>query len=91
MVTDLLYKKGQAQKLANGTYVFVNGSNMQHPANGEYVRLWNLCNGISFEDLLSLISSDTNQSINVLQPSLQTKINKMIIKNLVEVKKVDQG
>lgn len=87
MFIDLLFKKGGVQQSANGMYVLINESQTQHPANQMTVTLWNLCNGVSFEALLSYLCAQTNQLPNMLQPSLQAELNQMIQAGLIEIRR----
>lgn len=50
--TKMMYRRGEVGNDRDGTPLLINGKGEAYRVNDTAVSLWNMCNGITFDDLL---------------------------------------
>ena len=50
--TKMMYRRGEVSNDRDGTPLLINGKGEAYRVNDTAVSLWNMCNGITFDDLL---------------------------------------
>ena len=71
-------------------HAVLNDSNMLSPVDANILQLWNLCNGVSFHNLLTYYSTALNKPINVIESLLESDLNKMVQAGILEVREMDE-
>lgn len=84
MLVELLYKKGTVQQLPNGSYLLINQFQKQFPAYPDAVMMWNICNGNTFDFLVSCLSIQLGQPTNTLQPEIKKNLDQLVTNGLID-------
>jgi|SRR5581483_3785754 hypothetical protein len=87
MIFGRLFKKGALHTTANGPLILVNEDNVSYQVDKDDAALWNLCTGITFEQLRDSISTKLGWQIpaDVLS-HLERYVNWCIWAKLIEVR-----
>ncbi len=86
MDAEKLFKKGNPAKAEDGTLLLVNDEKSAYSVNEAVVMIWNMCNGIAFNDLVKNIATDVSEDATKLRPSLEGLINELQEAKLLEIK-----
>lgn len=82
----IIFRRGQVSNDADGTPLLINGRGEGYRVNDTAVYLWNLCNGITFSELLSevlRISSDKEEEVRKSLAEMVKQLRKI---SVLEVK-----
>ena len=87
MIFGRLLKKGSLQTAANGSLILLNEDKVSYKVDKADAAIWNLCTGITFEQLRDSISSKLGWQIpsDVLS-HLERYVNWCIWAKLIEVR-----
>jgi hypothetical protein len=87
MIFGQLFKKGALQTTSTGSLILVNEDKVPYNVDKADAAIWNLCNGITFEQLRDSISSKLGWQIptDVLS-HLERYVNWCIWAKLIEVR-----
>ncbi len=86
MELERLYKKGNVARAEDGSLLLVNDDKVAYSVNEVVLMIWDVCNGISFKELVNVIASSSGEDATQLKPALEGLINEMIEARLIEVK-----
>jgi len=81
-----LFKKGEPAKGEDGSLLLVNEEKATYKVNEAVLMIWDMCNGISFSELLSTISADVDQDVGSVKASLERLIHELQQVKLLEIK-----
>ncbi len=71
MDLEKLFKKGNPSKAKDGSLLLVNEEQVAYEVNAAVIMIWNMCNGISFAELVNSIAGEVEQDAIALKPSLE--------------------
>jgi hypothetical protein len=83
---SVILRRGYVSNDLDGTPLLINFKGEGYRVNDTAVSLWNMCNGISFQDLVYevlLISSDKEARV---RESLKTMLNQMNKASIIKIK-----
>ena len=84
-------KKAIIQTSANGPSVLVNEDNIHYNRDKADVAVWNLCTGITFEQLCNNIASEIGWQVpEEVLSHLERYVNWCILAKLIEVRDFDR-
>ncbi len=86
MELEKLYKKGNVARAEDGSLLLVNDDKVAYSVNEVVIMIWDVCNGISFNELVNVIASSSGEDTAQLKPALEGLINEMVEAKLIEVK-----
>ena len=86
MEAGKLFKKGEPAKGEDGSLLLVNEEKATYKVNEAVLMIWDMCNGISFSELLSTISADVDQDVGSVKASLERLIHELQQVKLLEIK-----
>jgi len=86
MELERLYKKGNVARAEDGSLLLVNDDKVAYSVNEVVLMIRDVCNGISFKELVNVIASSSGEDATQLKPALEGLINEMIEARLIEVK-----
>ena len=81
-----LFKKGEPAKGEYGSLLLVNEDKAAYKVNEAILMIWDMCNGISFSELVSTIAAGADEEIGAVKTSLQGLIHELQQVKLLEIK-----
>lgn len=86
MDSEKLFKKGEPAKGEDGSLLLVNEDETAYKVNETILMIWDMCNGISFGELVSTISKGSNEDTSSVKSSLENLVTQMNQDKLLEVR-----
>ncbi len=86
MELEKLYKKGNVARTEDGSLLLVNDDKVAYSVNEVVLMIWDVCNGISFKELVNVIANSSGEDVVQLKPILEGLITEMVDARLIEVK-----
>ncbi|GBC73893.1 hypothetical protein HRbin04_01301 [archaeon HR04] len=86
MELEKLYKKGNIARAEDGSLLLVNDDKVAYSVNEVVIMIWDVCNGISFKELVDVIASSSGEDTAQLKPALEGLINEMVEAKLIEIR-----
>lgn len=84
---NILYKRGTIISQDGVQFTIMNEKGKYFRVNGDMIWLWNMCKGVSFNDLLFEYRRISSSSDEEIKHSLYTAIHLMESYSVVKVKK----
>jgi hypothetical protein len=84
----IIVRRGAVSNDKDGTPILINYKGEAFRVNDTAVSLWNMCNGISFEDLLHEVMRISNDNENNVRKSLEQMIRQFHKISVIELKEM---
>ena len=84
----IIVRRGSVSNDKDGTPLLINERGEAYRVNDTAVSLWNMCNGISFDDLLLEVMRISSENENSVRKSLGEMVNQFCKISVVELKDV---
>src|ERR671934_2294350 len=85
----IIFRRGQVANDQDGTPLLINGKGEAYRVNDTAVSLWNMCNGITFDDLLLEVLRISSGDQENVRKSLEQMIKQFQKISIIELR--DQG
>lgn len=82
----IIFRRGEVANDRDGTPLLINERGEGYRVNDTAVSIWNMCNGISFDDLLSEVMRISTGQENEVRKSLEQMIEQFYGISVVELK-----
>jgi hypothetical protein len=82
----IIVRRGSVSNDGDGTPLLINERGEAYRVNDTAVSLWNMCNGISFDDLLLEVMRISSEDENQVRDSLTEMVNQFCTISVVELK-----
>ncbi|MGI0025329.1 MAG: hypothetical protein ACREA4_09320 [Nitrososphaera sp.] len=86
--TRIIVRRGSVSNDKDGTPLLINERSEAYRVNDTAVSLWNMCNGISFDDLFLEVMRISSENENSVRKSLEVMVNQFCSISVVEIKEV---
>lgn len=86
MNAEKLFKKGQAGKAEDGSLVLVNEDQTAYKIDEVVLMIWDMCNGISFNDILNEITNNSEQDAATIKEALEGLFTQLQENKLIDIK-----
>jgi hypothetical protein len=86
MNAEKLLKKGEEAQGDDGALLLVNDKQEAFQVNEVILMIWNMCDGISFSDLVSKIAAGIQQDAKSVGDSLEPLFKELERNSLLEIK-----
>ena len=86
MEAEKLFKKGDPAKAEDGSLLLVNEDQAAYKVNEAVLMIWDMCNGISFSELVSAIAAGVEQDAATVRTSLEGLVTELQQVKLIEIK-----
>jgi len=83
---EKLFKKGNPSNAEDGFLLLVNEEETAYAVKEAVMMIWNMCNGISFTELVNSIAGEVDQDAIALKPSLEGLMNELKEAKLLELR-----
>jgi len=84
----IIFRRGEVSNDRDGTPLLINDRNEAYRVNDTAVSLWNMCNGINFDDLLHEVMRISSEDESEVRKSLEQMIKQFQEISVVEVKQL---
>jgi hypothetical protein len=84
--TRIIVRRGSVSNDKDGTPLLINERGEAYRVNDTAVSLWNMCNGISFDDLFLEVMRISSEDEDAVRQSLQQMVNQFSGISVVELK-----
>lgn len=84
----IIVRRGAVSNDKDGTPLLINNKGEAYRVNDTAVSLWNMCNGISFDDLLHEVMRISNDDENNVRKSLEQMIRQFHKISVIELKEM---
>lgn len=84
----IIVRRGAVSNDKDGTPLLINGKGEAYRVNDTAISLWNMCNGISFDDLLHEVMRISNDDENNVRKSLEQMIRQFHKISVIELKEM---
>jgi Coenzyme PQQ synthesis protein D (PqqD) len=84
--SKIIVRRGSVSNDRDGTPLLINDRGEAYRVNDTAVSLWNMCNGISFDDLLLEVMRISSENENEVRKSLEEMVNQFCNISVVELK-----
>jgi hypothetical protein len=84
----IIVRRGAVSNDKDGTPILINSKGEAYRVNDTAVSLWNMCNGISFDDLLHEVMRISNDDENKVRKSLEQMIRQFHKISVIELKEM---
>jgi hypothetical protein len=84
----LILRQGEVDNDEDGTPLLINSKSEAYRVNDTAVSLWNMCNGISFQDLLHEVLRISNDDETNVKRSLLEMLLQLNDVSVIKLKKV---
>jgi len=84
--TEKLFKKGEPAKAEDGSLLLVNEDQAAYKVNEAVLMIWDMCNGISFSELVTTIAAGVEQDATTVRTSIEGLVTELQQVKLIEVK-----
>ncbi|MEM2760381.1 MAG: PqqD family peptide modification chaperone [Nitrososphaerales archaeon] len=86
MEEEKLFKKGEATKADDGSLVLVNEDQTAYKVDEVVLIVWDMCNGISFREILNEITDHSEQDASFIRTALEDLMIKLQENKLIDIK-----
>jgi hypothetical protein len=86
MEAEKLFKKGEAGKGEDGSLILVNEDQTAYKVSEVVLMIWDMCNGISFNELTKEIAAHAEQDAGSVKSALEELFVQLQENKLVEIK-----
>ena len=86
MEAEKLFKKGEPAKAEDGSLLLVNEDQAAYKVNEAVMVIWEMCNGISFSELVSTIVAGVEQDASTVRTSLEGLVTELRQVKLIEIR-----
>jgi|SRR5579875_2038785 hypothetical protein len=86
----IILRRGMVGNDKDGTPLLINEKGEGYRVNDTAVSLWNMCNGISFNDLLLEVLRISSDSEEEVRKSLSEMLKQLDRVSVIEIKKTKQ-
>jgi hypothetical protein len=83
---SIILRRGTVSNDSDGTPLLINFKGEGYRVSDTAVSLWNMCNGISFQDLVYEVLSISNDKESKVRDCLRTMLNQMNKASIVKIK-----
>jgi hypothetical protein len=83
---SIILRRGTVSNDLDGTPLLINFKGEGYRVSDTAVSLWNMCNGISFQDLVYEVLSISNDKESKVRDCLRTMLNQMNKASIVKIK-----
>lgn len=83
---SIILRRGFASNDLDGTPLLINFKGEGFRVSGTAVSLWNMCNGISFQDLVYEVLSISSDKESRVRESLRTMLTQMDKASIIKIK-----
>ena len=87
----IILRQGEVDNDEDGTPLLINFKGEAYRVNDTAVSLWNMCNGISFQDLLHEVLRISNDNESNVERSLFEMILQLNEVSVIKLKKVESN
>jgi hypothetical protein len=87
----IILRQGEVDNDEDGTPLLINFKGEAYRVNDTAVSLWNMCNGISFQDLLHEVLRISNDNESNVKRSLFEMILQLNEVSVIKLKKVESN
>jgi hypothetical protein len=84
----IILRRGSVSNDKDGTPLLVNSKGEAYRVNDTAVSLWNMCNGISFDDLLHEVMRISSEEEDEVRKSLEQMIRQFHKISVIELKEM---
>lgn len=84
----MIFRRGEVSNDRDGTPLLINDRDEAYRVNDTAVSLWNMCNGINFDDLLHEVMRISSEEESQVRKSLEQMIRQFQEISVVEVKEI---
>ncbi|MGH9993138.1 MAG: PqqD family protein [Nitrososphaera sp.] len=84
----MIFRRGEVSNDRDGTPLLINDRDEAYRVNDTAVSLWNMCNGINFDDLLHEVMRISSEEESEVRKSLEQMIRQFQEISVVEVKEI---
>jgi hypothetical protein len=84
----IIVRRGTVSNDKDGTPLLINAKGEAYRVNDTAVSLWNMCNGISFDDLFLEVMRISSENESRVRRSLEEMVNQFCSIAVVEIKEV---
>ena len=82
----IIVRRGSVSNDKDGTPLLINERGEAYRVNDTAISLWNMCNGISFDDLFHEVMRISSEGENEVRESLTEMVNQFCNISVVELK-----
>jgi len=86
--SKIILRRGSVSNDKDGTPLLVNSKGEAYRVNDTAVSLWNMCNGISFDDLLHEVMRISSEEEDEVRKSLEQMIRQFHKISVIELKEM---
>ena len=87
----IIFRRGVVGNDEDGTPLLINYKGEGYRVNDTAVSLWNMCNGITFEELVTRIMRISSDDESKVKKSLLEMLRQLKKASVVEIKKVKEN
>jgi len=84
--SKIIVRRGSVSNDRDGTPLLINDRGEAYRVNDTAVSLWNMCNGIGFNDLFLEVMRISSESENQVRESLEEMVRQFVSISVVELK-----
>ena len=84
--SKIIVRRGSVSNDRDGTPLLINDRGEAYRVNDTAVSLWNMCNGIEFDDLFLEVMRISSENENQVRESLEEMVRQFISISVVELK-----
>jgi hypothetical protein len=82
----MMYRRGEVGNDRDGTPLLINGKGEAYRVNDTAVSLWNMCNGITFDDLLLEVLRISSGDKGEVKESLEQMVRQFQQISVLEIR-----
>lgn len=86
MDSEKLFKKGDQARGEDGSLLLVNEKQEAFKVNETILTIWNICDGIEFQELVKNIATAVQQDAGSVKSSLEPLFTELEKNSLLEIK-----